>query len=75
VVPPVKRSPLQSGGGTPGACDGTSTLDFNDLIATSPGKHRGSGALVQIQCWFRDPFNTSNQTTSCSEALEFTLCP
>jgi ELWxxDGT repeat protein len=75
VVPPVKRSPVQPGGGTGGACDGAYLLDFNTLITASPNKAPAVGDVVQIQCWFRDPFNTSNQTTSFSDALEFTLCP
>jgi len=28
-----------------------------------------------MQLWFRDPQNTSNQTTSLSDALEFTMAP
>jgi ELWxxDGT repeat protein len=75
VVPPVKRTPLQSGTGTNGNCDGTFTLDFNALITAQPAKAPPTGSTVQIQCWFRDPFNTSNRTTSLSDALEFTLCP
>ena len=75
VVPPVKRSPVQPGGGTSGLCDGAYSLDFNALITAVPTKAPAVGDVVQIQCWFRDPFNTSNQTTSLSDALEFTLCP
>ena len=75
VVPPVKRTPLLSSTGTNGNCDGTFTLDFNALITAQPAKAPSTGSTVQIQCWFRDPFNTSNQTTSLSDALEFTLCP
>jgi hypothetical protein len=30
---------------------------------------------VQVQYWYRDPFNTSNQPTSLSDAAEFTVCP
>jgi hypothetical protein len=74
VVPPVKRSPVQPGAGINGACDGGYLLDFNALIAAQPAKAPAVGATVQIQCWFRDPLSTSNQTTSLSDALEFTLC-
>jgi ELWxxDGT repeat protein len=74
VVPPVKRSPTQPGGGTSGACDGSFLLDFNALISAQPAKAPAVGSEVQIQCWFRDPLSTSNQTTSLSDALEFTLC-
>jgi len=75
VVPPVKRTPVQTSTGTNGNCDGTFSVDFNDLITTHPGKAPPTGSLVQIQCWFRDPANTSNQSTSLSDALEFMLCP
>jgi len=75
VVPPVKRTPMQTGSGTAGQCDGTFSIDFNELITTYPWKAPGAGATVQIQCWFRDPGNTSNQSTSLSDALEFMLCP
>ena len=74
VVPPVKRSPVQSAGGTIGACDGGYLLDFNALITAQPAKAPAVGATVQIQCWFRDPLSTANQTTSLSDALEFSLC-
>jgi hypothetical protein len=30
---------------------------------------------VEIQLWFRDPQSTSNQTTSLSDAGEFTMAP
>jgi hypothetical protein len=30
---------------------------------------------MQGQLWYRDPLNTSNQTTSLSDAIEFTFCP
>ena len=33
------------------------------------------GAPVQAQLWYRDPLNTSNQTTSLSDAIEFPVCP
>ena len=35
----------------------------------------GAGATVQAQLWYRDPLNTSNQTTSLSNALEFSVNP
>jgi len=30
---------------------------------------------LQAQLWYRDPFNTSNQTTSLSDAIEFCVSP
>jgi hypothetical protein len=78
VVPPVSRAGLLPGVGTSGACDGVFSQDMNALWCPScpkPAKNPGAGATVQAQCWYRDPFNTSNQTTSLSDALEFVVCP
>ncbi len=78
VVPPVQRGGLLTGTGTPGACDGTFNQDLNALWCAScpkPAKNPGAGAVVQAQLWYRDPQNTSNQTTSLSDAVEFTVGP
>jgi choice-of-anchor B domain-containing protein len=78
VVPPVKRGGLLTGTGTAGACDGSFSQDFNALwcaACPSPLKNPGAGAQLQAQLWYRDPFNTSNQTTSLSGAIEFTVAP
>jgi hypothetical protein len=71
VVPPVKRCGLLAGPGTVGACDGSLELDLNAYLRANPVKDPGIGAVVQIQLWYRDPANTSNQSTSLSNALEF----
>ena len=78
VVPPVTRAGLLSGTGTNGLCDGAFSQDLNALwCPTCPksGKNPGAGAVVQAQLWYRDPLNTSNQTTSLSDAIEFSICP
>jgi choice-of-anchor B domain-containing protein len=78
VVPPVIRAGLLSAAGTPGACDGTFTQDLNATWCATcplPLKNPGAGAVVQAQLWYRDPLNTSNQTTSLSDAIEFTVVP
>jgi len=75
VAPPVRRTPSQSGGGTSGACDGSWAIDFNAYAAANPAKAPAPAVPVQMQLWFRDPLNTSNQTTSLSDALEFTMAP
>ena len=31
--------------------------------------------LVSVQLWYRDPQNSSNQTTSLSDGLQFSVCP
>jgi hypothetical protein len=78
VVPPVARGGLLSGVGTSGLCDGAFSQDLNALWCAScpkPAKNPGAGAVVDAQLWYRDPFNTSNQTTSLSNAIEFYVYP
>ena len=78
VVPPVKRAGLLTGTGTSGACDGQFLQDLNARWCPTcprPGHNPGAGAVTQAQLWYRDPFNTSNRTTSLSNAVEFTVCP
>ena len=75
VLPPVRRAGLLIGVGTPGACDGSFSQDLNALWTLKPAKNPGAGAVVQTQLWYRDPQNTSNQTTSLSDAVEYTVQP
>jgi hypothetical protein len=78
VVPPVKRCGLLAGTGTLGACDGSPSQDLNALwcpACPKPGHNPGTGAIVQAQFWYRDPLNTSNQTTSFSDGIEFCVGP
>ena len=70
--------PGMTGVGTIGLCDGSFALDLNALwcpTCPSPAKNPGPGATVQAQLWYRDPANTSNQTTSLSDAIEFVVGP
>jgi hypothetical protein len=75
VVPPVIRGGLLASTGTNGACDGAFGQDLNALWTAKPPKNPGAGAVVQAQLWYRDPLNTSNQTTSLSDAIEFQVGP
>ena len=78
VQPPLVRAGLLVGTGTAGACDGSYAQDLNALWCPGcpkPQKNPGAGATVQAQLWYRDPLNTSNQTTSLSNAVEFGVCP
>ena len=78
VAPPVVRGGLLTGSGAPGSCDGQLSQDLNALwcpACPKPAKNPGAGSLVQVQLWYRDPLSTSNQTTSLSDALEFTVAP
>ena len=64
--------------GTTGLCDGSFSQDLNARwcsTCSNPTHNFGAGAVVQAQFWYRDPGNTSNQTTSLSDAIEFTMSP
>jgi hypothetical protein len=76
VTPPVQRTGILPGSGTPGSCDGSTTLDLNALwcpTCPKPNINPGAGALVRLQFWYRDPHNTSSRSTSLSDALEFSV--
>ena len=75
VAPPLKRSSLLAGTGTDGGCDGAFSQDLNTRWQAKPNQNPGAGAVVQAQAWYRDPGNTSNQTTSLSTAIQFTVAP
>jgi hypothetical protein len=78
VVPPVKRAGLLVGTGTVATCDGTFAQDLNARwcpVCPSPATAPTAGVALQAQLWYRDPMNTSNQTTSLSNALEVVPVP
>jgi Tol biopolymer transport system component len=78
VAPPVKRGGLLAGNGTIGACDSVVTQDLNALWCAAcpkPAHAPLPGKKLQIQFWYRDPLNTSNQKTSLSDAIEVGVCP
>ena len=78
VVPPRVRGGLLIGTGTSGACDGSFSQDLNArwcATCPKPSHNPGPGAVMQAQLWYRDPQNTSNQTSSMSDAIEFVVCP
>ena len=78
VVPPVRRAGLQAGNGSPGACDAIISQDLNALWCPScpkPSMAPLASQKLQIQFWYRDPFSTSNQPTSLSDAIEVMVCP
>jgi len=75
VAPPVRRAGLLWSGGGFGSCEGAMAQDMNAHWLEFPGKNPGAGALVQAQLWYRDPQNTSSETSSLSNAVEFTVAP
>ena len=75
VAPPVKRAGLLGGSGSSGACDGSASQDLNADWTAAPQKRPASGETVQLEFWYRDPQQTSNQPTSLSNALQFCVGP
>lgn len=76
VTSPVTRTPAMNGSGTSGTCDGGFSLDLNAFWSTaSAAKLPTPGQDVNLQLWYRDPQNSSNQTTSLSDGLNFTVAP
>jgi hypothetical protein len=75
VVPPTQRAGTQSAGGTAGACDGAFSIDFNTWMTGAPQNAPQPGDTAYMQAWFRDPQNTSSQSTSLSNGLRFGVCP
>jgi hypothetical protein len=75
VASPLWRGAPLAGSGTSGACNGAFSYDLNAHWAQKPAQNPGAGSLVQVQLWYRDPANTSNQDVALSEAIEFPVCP
>ena len=75
VAPPVKRLGMLDKNGTTGSCDGSFAQDLNAYWTANPGKNPGASVVAQAQFWYRDPLNTSNQTTSLTDAVEFWVAP
>ena len=75
VLPPVKRSGLLDSGGAINTCTGTFSLDLNARWTAQPAQKSPPGTTLFGQIWYRDPTNTSNQTTSRSDGLTWTVCP
>lgn len=76
VAAPTQRTNGLSSGGTPGACDGSLSLDFLAFVAANPGAvgvPLSAGQVVRAQTWYRDP--PSPKTTNLSDALVWTMCP
>jgi len=76
VKPPTQRTTSQTSGGTPGACDGVLSIDWNAFVTTYPGSLGApfqAGDHVFAQGWFRDP--AAPKTTNLSNGLEFSLAP
>ena len=78
VAPPVARGGLLTGSGNPGTCTGAFVQDLNARwcpVCPKPAQAPVPGVRLQLQFWYRDPANTSNQTTSFSDAHEVDVAP
>lgn len=76
VAPPRQRTPVQTSGGSAGACDGTLSLDWNAFVASHPsalGQPFLAGSRVVMQSWFRDP--TAPAGTNLSNGLDVAVWP
>jgi hypothetical protein len=76
VKSPTQRTPVQTGSGTAGSCNGAMSIDWNGFVSSHPGALGvpfSAGELVQAQGWFRD--SGSPKTTMLSNALEFVVQP
>ncbi|MCK6445588.1 MAG: calcium-binding protein [Planctomycetes bacterium] len=72
----VQRALVTHTGGTPGACDGAVTFDWNQYVASHPsalGAPFVGGETVSVQVWFRDP--TAPLTSNLSSSVWFDVCP
>ncbi|MBI5433483.1 MAG: PD40 domain-containing protein [Planctomycetes bacterium] len=72
----TQRAVVTHTGGTPGACDGTVSFDWNQYVATHPsalGAPFGGGETVSVQVWFRDP--SAPLASNLSSSVWFDVCP
>ena len=72
VLPPLKRSPLQSSGGmNPSGCAGAFSIEVNDGAVIPSGLDAGPGGSAWYQYWYRDPQNGVGQLgTALSNAAQ-----
>ena len=76
VAAPVRRTDVHSSGGNalpPDDCSGVYSIDFNARIQSGVDPALVAGALVDVQCWGRDPGDPFG--TTLSDALELTIAP
>ena len=75
AMPPLKRTPVQSSGGSPPPaqdCSGTFSLDFIAWMPQDPSLTTGS--QVNGQYWYRDPQSYPFKT-GLTDAIEFAIRP
>lgn len=77
VAPPIRRTPLQTSGGSPTGndCTGSITFDMNAWAAGGNDPLLTAGQTVNAQVWSRDPGFAPPNNTSLTDAVEFTFEP
>ena len=72
VKAPTQRMTLASSGGTVNQCSGSTSTDWLQFIATTPGALGApfsAGTTVHAQAWYRDP--PAPKTTNLSNAIQW----
>jgi hypothetical protein len=74
---PVRRTPVQSSGGTPSGsdCSGTFAFDFNQWMAGGTDPSLAAGQRIRAQFWSRDGGLPAPWSTSLTDALSFEIWP
>lgn len=77
IRPPIRRTPPQGTGGTPGLlnCTGSFLFDFNAWIAGGFDASLTVGTTVWAQVWSRDPGFPPPNGTHLTEGLTFVIGP
>jgi len=77
VLPPLRRTAVQSSGGNPPPddCSGAFSFDFNAWIQSGADPFLAPGRQVNAQFWSRDPANADGTGASLSNAVGFQVCP
>lgn len=76
VATPVRRTPIQSSGGSSppiSDCSGVLVIDFNAWIQSGVDPALVPGANVYAQAWYRDPQDPTGFQIGLSNGLRFTI--
>src|SRR5688572_15424618 len=73
VLQPLRRTQVQSTGGTALTCDGTMSFDFGAHASSGADALLVPGQACAAQYYYRDPLDQFG--TALSNAVSFTICP
>ncbi len=73
---PIKRTTVQSSGGSATGSDCTGTFDYNfkPLLLSGSDPSLVVGASVYAQFWYRDPGFSPPDNTGLTDAVSFSIC-